>query len=123
MGNSSVVRYCQLFDSIKSISYYSNRGTSGIDGSLSTACGASIIAKDKCNIVIIGDLSFFYDSNALWSRYLNQNLRIISKIVSVSEDRAEIEMWLESEDGKVCAKGEGLFVAVTEGHPAYHRWH
>ena len=77
MGNSSVVRYCQLFDSIKSISYYSNRGTSGIDGSLSTACGASIIAKDKCNIVIIGDLSFFYDSNALWSRYLNQNLRII----------------------------------------------
>ena len=77
MGNSSVVRYCQLFDSIESISYYSNRGVSGIDGSLSTACGASIIAKDKCNVVIIGDLSFFYDSNALWSNYLNENLRII----------------------------------------------
>ncbi len=77
MGNSSVVRYCQLFDSIKSISYYSNRGVSGIDGSLSTACGASIVTKNKCNIVIIGDLSFFYDSNALWSNYLNENLRII----------------------------------------------
>ena len=77
MGNSSVVRYCQLFDSIKSISYYSNRGVSGIDGSLSTACGASIVTMNKCNIVIIGDLSFFYDSNALWSNYLNENLRII----------------------------------------------
>jgi len=77
MGNSSVIRYCQLFDSIKSISYYSNRGVSGIDGSLSTACGASIIAENKCNVVIIGDLSFFYDSNALWSNYLNENLRIL----------------------------------------------
>jgi hypothetical protein len=25
-------------------------------------------------------------------------------------------------DGKLCAKGEGLFVSVKEGHPAYHRW-
>ncbi|MCH2230662.1 MAG: 2-succinyl-5-enolpyruvyl-6-hydroxy-3-cyclohexene-1-carboxylic-acid synthase [Crocinitomicaceae bacterium] len=77
MGNSSVVRYCQLFDPIKSIHYFSNRGTSGIDGSLSTACGASVIVKDKYNVMITGDVSFFYDSNALWSNYLGENLRII----------------------------------------------
>ena len=77
MGNSSVVRYCQLFDPIKSISYFANRGTSGIDGSLSTACGAAIISNNKYNVMITGDVSFFYDSNALWSNYLNENLRII----------------------------------------------
>lgn len=77
MGNSSVVRYCQLFDPIKSISYFSNRGTSGIDGSLSTACGAAIVIKNNYNVMITGDVSFFYDSNALWSNYLNENLRII----------------------------------------------
>ncbi|MDG1777491.1 MAG: 2-succinyl-5-enolpyruvyl-6-hydroxy-3-cyclohexene-1-carboxylic-acid synthase [Crocinitomicaceae bacterium] len=77
MGNSSVVRYCQLFDPIKSVSYFANRGTSGIDGSLSTACGAAIIAKNNYNVMITGDVSFFYDSNALWSNYLNENLRII----------------------------------------------
>lgn len=77
MGNSSVVRYCQLFDPIKSISYYSNRGTSGIDGSLSTACGAALVVRNKYNVMITGDVSFFYDSNALWSNYLNENLRIV----------------------------------------------
>lgn len=77
MGNSSVVRYCQLFDPIKSISYFSNRGTSGIDGSLSTACGAALIVRDKFNVMITGDVSFFYDSNALWSNYLYENLRVI----------------------------------------------
>ncbi|MGB0915185.1 MAG: 2-succinyl-5-enolpyruvyl-6-hydroxy-3-cyclohexene-1-carboxylic-acid synthase [Crocinitomicaceae bacterium] len=77
MGNSSVVRYCQLFDPIKSINYFSNRGTSGIDGSLSTACGAALITTKKYNVMITGDVSFFYDSNALWSNYLGENLRII----------------------------------------------
>jgi len=43
MGNSSVVRYCQLFNPIKSVQYYANRGVSGIDGSSSTAVGVSMI--------------------------------------------------------------------------------
>ena len=54
---------------------------------------------------------------------MNQTLKITSSIVTVSEDRAEIKMWLESEEGKICAEGSGLFVAVSAGHPAYHRWH
>ena len=77
MGNSSVVRYCQLFDPISSIQYYSNRGTSGIDGSTSTACGAAFVKKNKLNFLISGDVSFFYDSNALWSNNLSGNLRIV----------------------------------------------
>ena len=77
MANSSVVRYCQLFDPIPSIDYYGNRGTSGIDGSTSTAVGASVANQDKLHVLITGDISFFYDSNALWNNYLGKNLRVI----------------------------------------------
>ena len=76
MANSSVVRYCQLFDPIASIRYYSNRGTSGIDGSTSTAVGAALAKPDDYHVLITGDVSFFYDSNALWNNYRLPNLRI-----------------------------------------------
>ena len=52
---------------------------------------------------------------------LNVPLKITSQVKELSEDRAEIELLLEV-NGKVCATGSGLFVAVKEGHPAYHRW-
>ena len=77
MANSSVVRYCQLVNPISGIQYFSNRGVSGIDGSTSTAAGFSVAKKDKLNVLISGDISFFYDSNALWNSYLSQNFRII----------------------------------------------
>lgn len=77
MANSSVVRYCQLFDPISTVTYYCNRGTSGIDGSSSTACGAAASDLSILHVLITGDISFFYDSNALWNNYLGQNLRII----------------------------------------------
>ena len=77
MANSSVVRYCQLFDPVPSIAYFGNRGTSGIDGSTSTAVGASVANQDKLHVLITGDFSFFYDSNALWNKHLGKNLRII----------------------------------------------
>lgn len=77
LANSSVVRYAQLFDPIKSITYWSNRGTSGIDGSSSTAVGAAHANSKNLHVLITGDVSFFYDSNAFWNQYLTQNLRII----------------------------------------------
>lgn len=77
MGNSSVVRYCQLFDPISSVSYFSNRGTSGIDGCTSTAAGAAWADPTNLHVLITGDVSFFYDVNALWSDYLPKNLRIV----------------------------------------------
>ncbi|MEO8933994.1 MAG: thiamine pyrophosphate-binding protein [Xanthomarina sp.] len=76
LGNSSAIRYSQLFDLSKKISVFCNRGTSGIDGSTSTAIGCSKIHK-KQTVLITGDLSFFYDSNALWNNYIPNNFRII----------------------------------------------
>ena len=78
LGNSTVVRYSNLFDQPfqNKLRCYSNRGTSGIDGTLSTAVGAAIATR-KSTTVITGDLSFFYDSNALWITPFPQNLKII----------------------------------------------
>ena len=75
-GNSSIIRYLQLFKMDSTVHTFCNRGTSGIDGSTSTAIGASL-ATDKQTVFITGDISFFYDSNALWNKYLKNNFRII----------------------------------------------
>ncbi|MDG2193471.1 MAG: 2-succinyl-5-enolpyruvyl-6-hydroxy-3-cyclohexene-1-carboxylic-acid synthase [Polaribacter sp.] len=76
LSNSSVVRYAQLFDVDQSLRVFCNRGTSGIDGSTSTAIGAAL-ASEKQTVFITGDLSFFYDSNALWNAYIPKHFRII----------------------------------------------
>ncbi|MFP4845910.1 2-succinyl-5-enolpyruvyl-6-hydroxy-3-cyclohexene-1-carboxylic-acid synthase [Winogradskyella sp. PE311] len=76
VGNSSGIRYTQLFQLRKDINVFCNRGTSGIDGSTSTAIGASIINTQRTTF-ITGDLSFFYDSNALWNNYIPDTFRII----------------------------------------------
>ncbi|MBQ0769982.1 MAG: 2-succinyl-5-enolpyruvyl-6-hydroxy-3-cyclohexene-1-carboxylic-acid synthase [Bizionia sp.] len=76
IGNSSAIRYAQLFDLNPSINVFCNRGTSGIDGSTSTAIGAAVAIKEQ-TVFITGDLSFFYDSNALWNNYIPNNFRII----------------------------------------------
>lgn len=76
LANSSTVRYAQLFKIPDTVEVCCNRGTSGIEGSLSTALGYAWIS-DKLNFVLIGDLSFFYDMNALWSNHLRGNLRIL----------------------------------------------
>ncbi|MFK7833806.1 MAG: 2-succinyl-5-enolpyruvyl-6-hydroxy-3-cyclohexene-1-carboxylate synthase [Winogradskyella sp.] len=76
VGNSSAIRYTQLFHIPKSISIFCNRGTSGIDGSTSTAIGAAVV-NEKRTTFITGDLSFFYDSNALWNNYIPTSFRII----------------------------------------------
>ena len=76
LGNSSTVRYAQLFDLNKTLDVYCNRGTSGIDGCTSTAIGCAV-ANSKQTTLITGDLSFIYDSNALWNNYIPNNFRII----------------------------------------------
>ena len=48
-------------------------------------------------------------------------LRISSEIEEIGEGRAKVLRSLRAGD-EVCATGEGLFVAVKEGHPAFHRW-
>jgi 2-succinyl-5-enolpyruvyl-6-hydroxy-3-cyclohexene-1-carboxylate synthase len=76
ISNSAVIRYAQLFTINKTVEVYCNRGTSGIDGSTSTAIGAAF-ANKKQTICITGDLSFFYDSNALWNQNISKTFRII----------------------------------------------
>ena len=76
LGNSSTVRYAQLFDVNKTLEVYCNRGTSGIDGSTSTAIGSAMASK-KLTTLITGELSFFYDSNALWNQYIPNDFKII----------------------------------------------
>lgn len=76
LSNSSPVRYAQLFPIDPSIVVYSNRGTSGIDGSTSTAIGAAL-ASDRPTTLITGDIGFLYDSNGLWNNYIPKNFKII----------------------------------------------
>ncbi|MCG2612483.1 2-succinyl-5-enolpyruvyl-6-hydroxy-3-cyclohexene-1-carboxylic-acid synthase [Flavobacterium sp. SM15] len=76
ISNSSPIRYAQLFPIDSSIDVFCNRGTSGIDGSTTTAIGAAY-ASGKETIMITGDVSFFYDSNALWNNYIPKDFKII----------------------------------------------
>ena len=79
LANSMAVRYAN-FVGLKAdqggINVFSNRGTSGIDGSNSTAVGATL--ESNCiNLLITGDMAFFYDRNAFWHNYNIKNLRIL----------------------------------------------
>ena len=76
ISNSSAIRYAQLFPIASSISVFCNRGTSGIDGSTSTAIGAAVGSK-KPTVLITGDIGFLYDSNGLWNNYIPKNFKII----------------------------------------------
>ena len=76
ISNSSAIRYAQLVDIKPSKEVFCNRGTSGIDGSTSTAIGAAV-ANNKQTVLITGDVSFLYDSNGLWNEYIPKNFKII----------------------------------------------
>lgn len=76
LGNSMSVRYAQLFNLNKFDAVFANRGVSGIDGSVSTAAGYAL-QSNKQNVLIVGDLGFVYDSNALWNNQFPHNLKII----------------------------------------------
>lgn len=55
----------------------SNVGGFGIDGCMSSLIGASFADPDRLFFLVTGDLAFFYDMNALGSRHLGPNLRIL----------------------------------------------
>lgn len=76
LGNSNSLRLAQLFNIPSSVRVFCNRGTNGIEGSLSTAVGYAA-ASDRLPFLLIGDLSFFYDMNGLWNNYRGRNLRVL----------------------------------------------
>ncbi|MBC7389842.1 MAG: 2-succinyl-5-enolpyruvyl-6-hydroxy-3-cyclohexene-1-carboxylic-acid synthase [Opitutaceae bacterium] len=76
VANSMSIRYVNFFGLNKNIEVHSNRGTSGIDGCLSTAIGTALKTNKQVTL-LIGDLAFFYDSNALFQNSLPANLKVI----------------------------------------------
>jgi len=76
LANSTSVRWTQLYPARPDLTYICNRGTSGIDGSLSTAVGYAYASKEP-TVFLTGDLSFIYDSNGLWNNYTVDNFKII----------------------------------------------
>ncbi len=70
-------RITQMFDLKKNTEVYSNLGTDGIDGSMSTFLGQATIEKEKQCYLVIGDLSFFYDMNSAGIRNIGKNVHIM----------------------------------------------
>lgn len=77
LANSSSVRYAELFRKPRRILTLCNRGTSGIEGSLSTALGFARQRAEERHFIVIGDLSFFYDLNALGLPEVGSNVRVL----------------------------------------------
>ena len=75
VANSMAIRYVNFLGR-RSQEIYCNRGTSGIDGSSSTAVGASLVSSSLITL-LTGDMAFFYDRNAFWHKYPLPNLRIV----------------------------------------------
>ena len=80
-ANSSAIRLANIYGRH---SVFCNRGVNGIEGSLSTAAGFSVVAhlspstsRRPLVFCVIGDLSFFYDQNALWNQNISGNLRVL----------------------------------------------
>lgn len=104
LSNSATVRYAQLFPMDPTYKLYCNRGTSGIDGSTSTAVGAAVKSPDP-TVLLTGELGFFYDSNGLWNRYIPSSFRIIVinnggggifRILPGNKDTPEFDQYFET---------------------------
>ncbi len=108
VANSLAVRYINwTLAKFNKTEVFSNRGTSGIDGCLSTAIGAAQ-KTDKLCISLIGDVAFQYDRNALWNKYIPDNLRIIVfnnggggifRNLEGAKDLPELDEFMETQQG------------------------
>ena len=124
LSNSTPVRYAQLFDHKPGFLTAANRGTSGIDGCVSTAAGAASVSGNSVT-VITGDVGFLYDSNALWNQQLHARFRIvlinngggnIFRILEGPADFSALEPYIEtahqySAEGLVSTFGLNYFKA------------
>lgn len=76
LGNSMSVRYASWSGSSRA-TLYANRGTSGIDGSLSTAVGFALANPEIHCVALLGDISAIYDAHALWTAQLPKNFTVV----------------------------------------------
>jgi 2-succinyl-5-enolpyruvyl-6-hydroxy-3-cyclohexene-1-carboxylate synthase len=80
LGNSMAIRYANfagLHPARLPGRVDSNRGASGIDGTVSTAVGTALANPAALTLLLVGDLGFFYDRNGLWHAHVPPNLRIV----------------------------------------------
>lgn len=105
-GNSSVIRYAQLFEYPPEIKHLANRGTSGIEGLSSTANGYACAVKDSVYLVS-GDISFFYDINGLDTAPENLKVILINngggnifRIINGPDSMTRFEDFLETHHNK-----------------------
>lgn len=77
LGIQNSLRFWNFFDTTPNVLCYSNTGEFGIDGSISSAVGASLASPNKLIYCVLGDLAFFYDLNSLGNRHIKNNLRIL----------------------------------------------
>lgn len=79
LGNSAAIRWVSWAQKPGQAIFQidANRGTSGIDGSMSTGVGAALANPNELTLLILGDLSFFYDEHALWFEPIPNNLKIV----------------------------------------------
>jgi len=76
MAINNSIRIANFFQLQPNIRSYANIGTYGIDGCLSSFIGQSV-ASDALCFLLIGDLAFFYDMNALRIKHIKKNMRIL----------------------------------------------
>ncbi|MGA0558712.1 2-succinyl-5-enolpyruvyl-6-hydroxy-3-cyclohexene-1-carboxylic-acid synthase [Larkinella sp. VNQ87] len=122
VANSMPVRYVNLsgISENQRVEVFANRGTSGIDGCLSTAVGAAL-TTEKIVTALLGDVAFFYDRNALWNNLIPANLRVIVlnnhggnifRIIDGPNQQPELEPYFETSQplsARNTAKDAGLF--------------
>ena len=77
IGVSNSLRAWNLFEIPKTVFSFSNVGCRGIDGALSSCVGAAIANQQRLHFCVLGDLTFFYDMNALGNREIKRNIRIL----------------------------------------------
>jgi 2-succinyl-5-enolpyruvyl-6-hydroxy-3-cyclohexene-1-carboxylate synthase len=103
VANSMAVRYLNFLGK-RNQEIICNRGTSGIDGSNSTAVGCTFTTKEPVTLNT-GDLAFFYDRNAFWHNYAMPNLRIILlnnhsggifRLIDGPKNQPELEEYFET---------------------------
>jgi len=115
LANSMAVRYANILGGKSNSEVYCNRGTSGIDGSNSTALGHALYNK-KPNYLLTGDMAFFYDRNAFWHNVIPKNLKIvifnnhgggIFRLIDGPAQQPELEQYFETEQ-KLTARNTAL---------------
>lgn len=106
LGASSAVRHVASFaaTSVTNSAVLGNRGVSGIDGCISTACGIAISATvegDGCVVALVGDQSFLYDSNALLIPPTEMSINLVIVVIDNN--------------------GGGIFSTLEQGAPEYSK--